>query len=139
MSVSCGTEAGLAPEILSVEPTQVTSMAATPATIKGHNFFTEARVRLDSKASPQVERQFRVRIGEAELGTDAVTWVDAETLDIVVPKGLAVGTYDIGVTTPGGKSTTLQNGLTVVAEPVGLALSIEDAARGQGTSLGRTR
>jgi hypothetical protein len=40
--------------------------------------------------------------------------VDAEHIDIVVPAGLDLGSYDVVVTTPRGLTATLSNGLTVL-------------------------
>ncbi|MFC1609752.1 hypothetical protein ACFL6C_02230 [Myxococcota bacterium] len=66
------------------------------------------------KQAPTSDRQFTVIIGDTKVPQTDVYFVDTQTLSIIVPSGLALGTYDVSVITPGGREATLTNGLTVI-------------------------
>ena len=44
----------------------------------------------------------------------SVTWLDENTLQATIPQGIAIGTYDLTVTNPGGASATLSNAYTAL-------------------------
>ncbi|MFC1610632.1 IPT/TIG domain-containing protein [Myxococcota bacterium] len=102
-----------APEITSVDPGTVFASIRTPAIIKGENFLGRIRGQVD-KESPTSDMQFRVIIGDVEIALADVTFVHTETLNIVVPSGMALGGHDVTVITPGDRSATLPQALTVI-------------------------
>lgn len=116
-----------------IDPATVTSLAATAATLQGIELDAIAHVDLDSSGAT-VDRGWRVRIGTTELV--APTWRDRQHLELVIPRGLAAGSHDVVATAPDGRELVLPEGLTVTDEPVGLVLSIEDAAGGTGQPIG---
>ena len=123
------------PAITAVEPARVTTLVATPATIVGENFFGLATASIGNDDPPDVDESWRVRVGDTPIAVAATALVDPTAIDIVIPAGLASGSYDVTVTSPDGRSATLVGGLTVVAEPLGLDVSIETAPAGAGTQI----
>jgi hypothetical protein len=101
------------PEITQIDPNTVFSSVKTPATITGKNFLGEIRGKVDKEA-PTSDQRFKVIIGDIELPEADVEFVDTETLNIIVPDNLTLGPHDVTVITPGGRETTLLQGLIVV-------------------------
>jgi len=130
---ACG-ERQETPRLDQVEPAQVTALAATPATLSGRHLYARARVDLDEDTTI-LDREWKIAIGDAGLADDAVTWIDPTRIDMIVPPGLPVGAHDVVATAPDGRVVVLTDGVTVTDEPIGLTLTIEDAAGGAGAPL----
>ena len=87
-----------------VSPSQVAANTPTPASLVGAGFQRGAAVRVGAYAVP------------------GAAWVDENTLRMTLP-GLPLGSYDVSVTNPDGRSATLRSGLTVGASPASTACS----------------
>ncbi|MFC1609750.1 DUF1566 domain-containing protein [Myxococcota bacterium] len=101
------------PEISSIVPDTAFSMVKTPATIRGRNLFGELGGRVDKEA-PTSNRSFTVLIGDTQVPSADIVFVDTETINILVPIGLALGVHDVAVNTPGNRRATLVRGLTIM-------------------------
>ncbi len=122
------------PKLTAVTPSIVSSLSRTTLTLEGQNIFGFASVELASQSAPAVDETWFVRIGALER--ISATLVDSETLTISFPAGAPPGTYDVVAQGPDGRTASLPNALTVVSDPVGLAIFIETAAGGLGAPLG---
>lgn len=125
-----------APEVSAVEPSIVSSLVATPATITGTNLFNQVQTSLDDDELPQIDDMWGVRIGDVALDAASVRYVDSTSLDIMVPDGLSVGSHTVTVIDPAGTQLVADEPLVVTDEPVGFAISIEDAPGGAGAPIG---
>ncbi|MFT4625550.1 MAG: hypothetical protein ACI8PZ_004218 [Myxococcota bacterium] len=85
-------ESGL--HVVVISPSRVAPNTPTAASVVGAGFMPGATVRIGAYAIPGVAR------------------VDENTLRLTLP-GLPLGTYDVAVTNPDGRSATLRSGLTV--------------------------
>ncbi|HTL35228.1 MAG TPA: CARDB domain-containing protein [Kofleriaceae bacterium] len=124
------------PRLTSVEPSVVTSLTETNAVVRGIDLDARARIDLDTQGGAKIDRGWKVRIDD--VPTTAAMWIDSATIDITIPAGLAVGAHDVVATSPAGRELVLPRGLTVTGEPVGLALTIEDAPGGAGSAVAGT-
>ncbi len=124
---SCGSSES--PRLSSAEPGAVTSLVASPVILRGQALDAAVAIDLDRETSPAVDHTWTVVVGTTAV--DA-TWRDRTRIDLVVPAGIAAGTYDVTATSPSGDTLVLADGLSISAEPIGLALSIEDAPGGAG-------
>jgi hypothetical protein len=122
------------PSLERIEPAQVTSLVATPATVSGSNLGAVASIDLDSETPAGLDRGWRLRAGTQDLAD--VAWRDRGSIDVVIPAGLTAGTYDITAISPTGRELTLRDALTVTADPIGLVLAIESAPGGTGSTVG---
>jgi hypothetical protein len=116
--LSCRAGATPTPRIDSVEPSRIVHGSAAKVSIFGHHFRTGVDVELDSPQAAKVDRAFAVWLGHTRIADSAVTYAGPNQLAIDVPPTLAVGAYDVKVTTPSGRSASLPQGLTVVDSPV---------------------
>ncbi len=85
---------GLDLQAVAIAPAEVAVQTPTSARVYGAGF---------NKAA-------RVSVGEIEVS--GVTWQDKNTLQVQLP-GLASGVYDLTVTNPDGRASTLRSGLSV--------------------------
>lgn len=123
------------PRLDSVTPPVVTSLAETSATVHGVDLGATAHLDLDSDETT-LDRAWRVEIAGVLVPT---TWHDRTQLAVVIPRGLAVGTYDVRAISPDAHVLVLPSALTVTAEPIGLHLAIEDARGGTGLPISGVR
>ena len=124
--VACGCGSADKAQLDRVEPALVTNLVDVEASVHGERLFATAVVDLDDRPAT-VDRTWSVKVGDRDVAT---TWIDPEQLAIVVPAGFTPGVYDVVATSPAGEQAILPAGLTIAAEPVGLALAIEDAPGG---------
>jgi hypothetical protein len=130
---ACGEQGNPEPVLRGVVPSTVTSLSSTLAVIEGENFFAQAHVDLNSKKGATTSRgEFRVVIGDGEA-LDTIS-VSPRRIEFEVPAGLAPGVHDLTLVTPGQRSLTLPDALTVLDDQ-GLTLSIEDASEGSGAAV----
>jgi uncharacterized repeat protein (TIGR01451 family) len=113
---ACETRTGKSPVILSVEPTSGNNQVDTPVRILGSHFFVEAEVNLGEQEKANLDATFSVSLGSAAL-TD-VTYVSVTEITAIVPAGLIPALYDLTVTAPSGKTSTLPEAFTVVQPPL---------------------
>ena len=132
--VACSDQSAGTPKISAVTPSVVTSLSRTTLTIEGQDLFGYASVELASQSAPTVDETWFVQIGAFER--ISATLVDSQTLTFSFPAGAPPGTYDVVAQGPDGRSARLADSLTVVSDPVGLAISVETAAGGLGAPLG---
>ena len=130
---ACGGSAE--PRLAAIDPAVASSLVATPAVLAGSELVASARVRLDGTDPAQLDRAWGVRIDD--LAVADVTWRTTSEIDLVIPAGLAIGTHDLTAIAPTGAELALPGALTIVAEPIHLALSIEDAPAGAGAPIGQ--
>ncbi len=104
---------------------------ATPLQILGEDFHLQVESQLARPAEASLVGVWSGRLGTTPLET--VHWVDTGTLTAVAPGTLVPGVYDLELTDPWGRSTTLALAFTVVEPPI--FLTIEDEKRGAGTEL----
>ncbi len=83
------------PRVSSLSVAAITELGSLPVTVTlaGENFIATPTVRLGS------------------VVMDEVTWLDAQTLQVGLPGGLAPGMYDVWVENPGGAAAVLPGGL----------------------------
>jgi hypothetical protein len=134
-ALGCGTSSHR-PQLTAIAPATVSSLVATPGVVTGIDLDAVATVDLDQHGSASVDRAWSVRIDD--VPADSTTWVDPQTLDITIPRGLAVGVHDVDAIAPDGRELVLPQALTVTGEPIGLQLAIEDAPGGAGQPLSGT-
>lgn len=136
MLVACADATPSIPRLTGVTPATVTTLSGITLSIEGENLFGFASGSFDNRSAPVVDETWSVQIGSMPA-LDA-TLIDSGQLRVELPAGVAPNTYDISAVAPDGRVARLANALNVVAEPVGLAISIETASGGQGTPLGAT-
>lgn len=129
--VGCGTSEPHS-RLDAIEPASVSALVETPAEVLGLELDAMAQLDLDSTAAT-IDRRWRVRIGATMVST---TWRDREHLDILVPRGLDIGVYDVVALAPDGRELVLPAGLTVTADPIDLGLAISTDPFGDGTPFG---
>lgn len=120
------------PLLLGLSPEVVPAGVESTVTIHGQHFYVEIVAELDTEEPPVVDTQFAVAIAGMQLPPEATAWIDDESLAVNVPANLTPGSHSVTVTTPGGRSVTVDEALTVAP----LRLSIEDAAGGTGVGIG---
>jgi hypothetical protein len=125
-----------APDVSTIEPSVVSSLVATPATITGTNLFDSAQTSLDDDEPPRIVDTWTVTIGEVMLDDASVRHVDSTSVDITVPEGLDPGLYTVTVVDPAGTQLVVGERLEVTDDPVGFEVSIEDAPGGAGAPIG---
>jgi len=123
------------PSVTAIEPAVVSTLVATPGVVRGVELAARASLDLDHGGGAEVDRGWRIRIDDQAI--DAA-WIDPQTIDVTIPRGLSVGMHDVIATPPHGVDLVLPGALTVTGEPVGLILSIEDAPGGTGAVVGGT-
>ena len=134
-AAACGTQTP-EPRLTAVSPAGVSTLGATPAPGRGIGLTARASLVVDDdRGGAQVDRDWQVRIDD--VAVDA-SWIDTQTIDITIPRGLAIGVHDVVATAPRGGELRLPGALTVTGEPVGLVLSIEDAPGGTGHTVSAT-
>lgn len=129
---ACSDERNPAPALDAIDPSVVGIYVSTPAEIRGSNLFGVAAGSFDEDWAPTVDHSWRVALGTVELPAADVSHMDTSTLAVIVPAGLAPGLYSVTVTSPDGRTATLEDALDVRDEPLGLAVSIETAPGGAG-------
>jgi hypothetical protein len=87
------------PRLEALSPPDVPDLDILPLTltVTGENFI----------ATPTV------RLGSVALEPESVLWIDESTLEVGVPAGLSVGTYDLWVVNPGGAAAAWPGALKV--------------------------
>lgn len=109
-----------APLVLSaVEPNQVGIGEPIAVTLRGEGFAPRVRADFDAPDRSEVDARFSARlVGEhGEVALEQVVLHSAAELSAVVPRGLALGTYDLELTDPLGRTASLAGALRVeVAE-----------------------
>jgi len=125
---ACGGGTG-APTVERIAPAQVSNLVDTMVRVEGRNFYLDARADLGGSAV-DVTGAITVALDDTVLAD--VTRLDATALDVRIPAGTLAGVYDLVVTTGGGAQVRAADALTVVDDPVGLPLTIEDAPAGAG-------
>jgi hypothetical protein len=95
-------------------PNVISTAVTTTAVLTGDHLYRDVRVDLDDDEPPVLGDSIGVTIDGVTLAAAAVMPVDAQTIDIVVPPGLAVGTHAITVVVAGGMADTLESAVTVV-------------------------
>lgn len=133
LAAACGTGGRT---VDGVDPGVVSSLVATPVQVRGSGLYAPVTSDLDDGEGPAIRRDWRVRIGAVEVDGEAVSWRDPGRIDVVVPAGLPVGAHDVVVIDADGREAVGRGALEVVADPIGLALSIEDAPGGAGAPVG---
>ena len=136
MLLACADAPPSIPRLTGVAPATVTTLSGITLSIEGENLFGFASGSFNNRSAPVVDETWSVQIGS--MPALEATLVDSGQLRVEFPAGVAPDTYDISAVAPDGRIARLANALTVVAEPVGLAISIETAPGGQGTPLGAT-
>jgi hypothetical protein len=136
MSWGCGPRTRPEPQRHSVDPPVVSNLISSRVTLRGEHLYGVVSATLDPGGRPRADERWQVSIGERELADGAVALVDPSALTAVVPAGLPTGVYRIDATGPDGRTASLDDALTIVAEPVGLAVSIEDRPGGAGRPVG---
>ena len=131
--VACQSVENAEPRVDAVMPSAVSSRGATQVVISGAGFFAHVRNQLNG-GPPDLETDFTVRIGGATIPAADVTFVDSNTLTVIVPAGLPTGAYTVGVRVPDGREATLTDGLSVLNDTSGLTLAIE-TTDGSGPSV----
>lgn len=124
------------PEITGIEPSVVSSLRPMETTVIGNNLFVEVQVDLDNDQAPQVDNRWQVHVGGTRLPASAVTWRSSQAIDITIPADWPMGTHEVAVTNGEQTLTAPAAALTVTEEPVGFAITIEDAPDGSGASIG---
>jgi hypothetical protein len=122
------------PRLDAIAPATVTSLVETPAVVHGAELDAVVQLDLDTNAPAGVDRGWQLRIDALPIATPI--WRDRETLELTIPRGLAAGMHDVIAISPSGLELVLPQGLAVTDEPIGLALSIEDAPGGAGQPIG---
>ncbi len=119
LAVACGDGPGAQPRIVGIEPNRTGVGVSVQATITGERFVAAIRTRIDDDEAPVINRQFRVRLGQRELSSDAVQQVNTEQLNVLIPPDLVAGVYDVSVGTPAGNWATLFQSFTVASGDAG--------------------
>ncbi len=132
IAAACGHEGESRPRLERAIPAVVTSLADVAVELRGADLFAGIHVSLDDHPST-VDRSWQVWIGDRPVTAD---WQGPTRIDIVVPSGLAAGSYDLRAVAADGRTAELADGLLVTIEPIGLRLSIEDAPDGVGRPTG---
>lgn len=127
-----GCASGDDPRLERIDPSMVTSLVPTSASVIGTNLDALVSIDLDSTTAPEIDDAWRVRIDDLSIDAE---WRDREHLDIVIPAGLAVGTHDVFAIAPDGRELVLPDGLTV-ADPTEQAQVIAVDPFGDGTRFG---
>ena len=86
------------PVVLAVSPDVVDTMMDTAAVLMGRNFVSGIHVGVDDHSPPRLNQAWAVHVDGQRL--PKVRWVDTETLALVLPAGLALGSHDITVVSP---------------------------------------
>lgn len=106
-----------APTITSVAPARVARGVDTVLAIRGSNFVPVVRADLDDPAASQVNATFQLDIanGVARVALSAAKLVSDTELSAILPAGAApLGTYDLLLSDPHGRSASLSAALDVV-------------------------
>ncbi len=131
----CGTSVD-DPQLTAIAPSVVSALVATPAVVTGSALDARAHLDLDGTGAASVDRGWRISIDDLAIADPL--WVDPQTIDVALPRGLAIGVHDVIATSPDGRVLVLPHALTVSGDPVGLALAIEDAPGGAGHPVAGT-
>ena len=120
------------PIVEGVSPQTVYNGADTVVIIDGERFYPKLEVESRSGASAQLDEGYDAElIGPGDLETrvllTGLTVLDYESLQAVVPQGLAVGSYALSVVGPSGGQSVLQDAIVVTDS---LAERLEVAAGG---------
>src|SRR2546425_9664899 len=107
IAAACGT-ASHDPRLTAIEPAVVTSLTETPGVVRGAELDTRAKVDLNGTGSAQIDRGWRVRVDDVDV---AALWVDPQTIDVTIPRGLAVGAHDVTATSPDRRHLVLPQAL----------------------------
>lgn len=99
------------PALTAVVPGEIVEDIATPVRIEGRHFFNDLDASLDG--GTDVDDTWTATAGGVPLTN--VVRVNDTALEGVVEAGLAVGTHDVEVVSPGGRRATLTGGLVVVS------------------------
>ena len=99
------------PHPTGVVPDRAPSAEPVQVVIQGTGFLASAK-QASSGGAPTLDTTQRAWLGEVELG--AVTWIDPQTVQAVVPAGLAPGQYDLTVQNALGERGSLQAAYTVL-------------------------
>ncbi len=105
-------------EVLRVSPNRVRVRAVTVATVEGRNFRNEARAALDDRHA-EVNRTWHFSVPDVDTVPYEATYLDSETVRIVLPASLPLGPHDLKLSGPSGDSATLEEAFTVESPSAG--------------------
>jgi hypothetical protein len=110
---TCSTAPG--PEILAVYPSETPDHLDATLRIVGTGFAAEVRADFDDPGGSQVDGTFRAALvaGEARIELGGVALVSGEEIRATLPSGAALGTYDLEVLDPRGRTALLPGALEV--------------------------
>jgi uncharacterized repeat protein (TIGR01451 family) len=133
-AVSCSADKPESPRPSSVEPSTGLASTTTKVVIHGDGFLALPSGQ-QSGGGAVVDARHRAWLGDAEL--DGVTWIDAHTLEAVVPAGLPAGSKQLLVENAFGQRGALENAFTVIRAtpqtPAALAAAV--AVEGSPTTV----
>jgi len=131
---SCQDPAAAALELEAVSPDRCLVGESISIQLRG-NFPPAVLISYQDPSRSEVDTSFTATIGG--LPVEELSYVDAEQLTGMAPRGLAVGVHALSVTAPDGRQATLEQAFTV-EEPVtpGARVSIEDRPGGLGAEVG---
>jgi hypothetical protein len=113
MSIACTETANLDPVLTSVTPYQVSQSEDTMVTVAGRNLYRSIEVDLGGDSPASVDADFKFSIDGDPIAESSLLSVASESMEIVIPAGLDLGSHTIEVTIPDGRSASLLEAFTV--------------------------
>jgi hypothetical protein len=105
LTLACCATENPPPAITSLDPNIVSSRVETTAVINGRNLFQEVEyLGLGKNESLLFDDLFEVEIDGTAVQQATVSWIDPQSMEIVFPPGLDIGTHELGLTIPDGRS-----------------------------------
>src|SRR4051812_4493089 len=86
------------PRLTAIAPATVTTLVATPGVITGAELDARAQVDLNGSGAANVDLGWHVRVGDVVL--DEASWIDRQTIDVMIPRGLPIGVHDVVAIAP---------------------------------------
>ena len=120
-------------EVVGVSPNRVRERVITIATVEGRNFRNEARAALDDRRA-EIDRSWHFTVPDFDTVPYEATYLDSETVRIVLPASLPLGPHDLELTSPNGDSDTLEDAFTVEPPDTGGAAGAGGAVTGLATA-----
>lgn len=133
------------PELDGFDPSVLYNGEQTLVIVRGRHFYPTPRVQAVPSAEAPVDAAFALRLdGDDASVTLAPRWRSVESLEVTVPAGLAVGSWDATLIDPAGRSVSTPDAITVsdvrpdrlvleisppvaeVNQPVSLGISVVD-------------
>jgi Concanavalin A-like lectin/glucanases superfamily len=115
IAASCGEPPQLA--LTGAAPSMLVQGEETTVEVSGRNFSNALSVNLDNQSSAVVNKTWQLQIGALAVSPERIQLVNTDTLSVVLPRGLPLGTHDLVVISPAGARATLSPGLTVTDGP----------------------